>query len=286
MKRHFNNIKIVTLLISFLLLVASCHKDNTSFSYDDAVETTSSYVEGQQMADLILNTYFKSITDSTLLADGTSEIDGANVSYSTDPLEISIKYAWDIPDGYGHYRKGTITATSESGFFDSLDVINLSFNSFYYDLDSVHVGSFEITNKGLSVNHNYIFDIVGSSIFRQTTDSLEVKVSHMIFNLQQEFVRHKDASSVYHTPDDYFRISGNLNGTARNGFAFSGNVNSENYLLSSYSCNWLKSGVVDVTLAEFIYDAQLNFDNGGECKNEYSIIINESLFRKAFDEKK
>jgi len=52
-------------------------------------------------------------------------------------------------DSYGHTRMGIYEATSESGFFDSLDVISFVFTDFYYDSDSVNVGSFESTPKSI-----------------------------------------------------------------------------------------------------------------------------------------
>ncbi|MFK5855183.1 MAG: hypothetical protein QM503_03555, partial [Bacteroidota bacterium] len=219
MIKKSNGLVISGIFFIMLFFISSCHKENTSFDYTQAVETVGDYVAAQQMTDLLLNTYFKSITDSVLLTDGFDTIDGANVSYTPNPATIIISYPWCIYDGYGHIRKGIIEATSSTGFFDSLDVINLTFKNFFYDNDSVTVGSLSITNKGLSTDNNYLFDINASNIYRQTRDSLD-NVTSMLYNMEQTFILHKDMESPYHTQNDFFNITGNLWGNARNGYSF------------------------------------------------------------------
>ncbi len=57
-----NKDKAGILILMFLIIVvsiSSCHKNNTAFDYNQAIETVSDYVEAQQMTDLLLNTYFR-----------------------------------------------------------------------------------------------------------------------------------------------------------------------------------------------------------------------------------
>lgn len=282
MVKKSNGLVISGIFFIMLFFISSCHKENTSFNYTRAVETVGDYVEAQQMSNLLLNTYFKSITDSVLLTEGFDTIDSANVSYTPNPATIIISYPWCIYDGYGHNRRGIIEATSSTGFFDSLDVINLTFKNFFYDNDSVTVGSLSITNKGLSTDHNYLFDIVASNIYRQTRDSLD-NVTSMSYNMEQTFMLHKDMESPYYTQNDFFNISGNLWGNARNGYSFAGVISDTSMLKTSFSCNWLVSGITDIELPDYIYNAIVNFTVDGDCINMYSITTNKTLFTKAFD---
>ena len=265
-----------------MMIIASCSKNNTSFDYTQAIETTSNYVEAQQMTDLLLNTYFKSITDSILLTDGISNIDGANISYTSTPAKLTIEYPWCTNDGYGHTRVGIYEATSESGFFDSLDIINFEFKNFYYDFDSISVSGFSIVNKG-RINNNYLFDIEVNNIYRETIDTATNKTFEMTYKVDQSFTRFKDNSSPYYTQEDYFAISGIITGKDQNGFSYSAVIVDTSLLVNSLSCKWLKQGNVNIELPDFIYNTTTNFSYDTDCKDIYSIIMNETLFTQAFD---
>lgn len=271
---------ITCLFLSLISILTFCSKKNTSFDYNQAIETVSDYVESQQMMDLLLNTYFKSITDSLLLTDGIAEIDGADVSYSINPARIVIEYpSWGKDDGYDHFRKGKYEATTETNFFDSLAIVNFTFSNFFYDFDSVSVTNLTIINKGTTNDDNYLFDIEATDIYREFHDTS----GHIRYQLQQMFLRTKFTSSPYYSENDYFEISGNLSGVARNGKPFNSYIQDTSSLRNSFSCSWLNSGTSEIELPDFIYDAKVNFSNDGKCLNQYSIITNETLLIKAFD---
>ena len=267
-------------ILAIMLVTSSCHKENTSFDYNQAVETVSDYVEAQQMTDLILSTYFKAITDSTLLTNGASEIDGAFVSCMDSSTKIVIEYpSWGKDDGYGHYRKGKYEASTESNLFDSLAVINFTFHNFYYDDDSISVEEFTLENLGATTNHNYLFNVSATDILRKFHDT----TGHIKYQVEQNFIRVKDPSSPYYTNDDYFEVSGNMIGVARNGDTFNSSTSDISNLIDYLSCQWIKGGVTEVDLPEFIYSASVDFNNEGECKNQFLITINETLFIRVFD---
>ena len=274
---------IVTIVLSVVVFITSCHKENTSLDFNQSVETISDYVEAQQMTDLLLNTYFKSITDSTLLTDGISEIDGASVSYSANPAKIIIDYyIWSKEDGYGHYRKGRYEATTASSFFDSLAVVDFSFHSFDYDFDSINATNFSLTNMGNNADDNYLFSVSITNFYRKFHDTTGI----ITYQLQQDFIRTKDISSPYYTDNDFFSISGNLSGIARNGKSYTSIISDTNNLTNSFSCQWLIDGTSEINLPEsdnFTNIATVNFSNSGTCRNQYSIVINGSLLTKAFD---
>jgi len=266
-------------ILSISLFITSCHKENTSFDYNMAIKTVSDYVDAQQMTNLLLNTYFKSITDSTLITDGTAEIDGADVSYSADPAIITILYSWAKYDGYGHLRQGKYEANTASSFLDSLAIINFTFSNFFYDTAAISVGSFSIENMGTTTNNNYLFKVEATDILIKPHDS----TGNISYQVEQNYVRVKYPSTTYYTNDDYFKISGNMTGIARNGNSFISATQDTNNLLVYYSCPWIKSGSAEIELPGFIYNAAVYFSNDGECRNHYSIITNETLFLKKFD---
>ncbi len=277
--------KLVFVIVISLILSTSCHKDNTSFDYNKALETTGNYVEAQQTINLLLNTYFKSITDSLLLNDSVSYIDGANITYSSNPPKIVIAYPWCIYDGYGHTRYGQIEATSQTGFFNTLDIVNIDFKNFNYDNNPMSVSSFSITNKGLTNANNYTFDILATNIQIDKIDTVNNITYKIAYELQQTFVLIKDPISAYSTSNDYFNISGSISGTGQNEYAFNTTISDTNVLINSYSCNWLKGGIANIELPDFIYNATADYNNNSTCVNKYSVVINEDLFIKAFDGK-
>ena len=267
-------------ILAIMLITSSCHKENTSFDYNQAVETVSDYVEAQQMTDLILSTYFKAITDSTLLTNGASEIDGAFVTCMDSSTKIVIEYpSWGKDDGYGHYRKGKYEASTESDFFDSLAVVNFTFHNFYYDDDSISVGNFTLENIGSTTNHYYLFNVNATDVLRKFHDT----TGNIKYQVEQNFIRVKDPSSPYYTDDDYFKVSGNLTGVARNGSTFNSTTNNTSNLIYYLSCQWINGGITEVDIPEFIYNASIDFNNEGDCKNQYTYTINENIFIRAFD---
>ena len=278
-----NKCLMITIILSVVLFISSCHKENTSLDFNQSVETIRDYVEAQQMTDLLLNTYFKSITDSTLLTDGIAEIDGASVIYSVNPAKIIIDYyIWSREDGYGHYRKGRYEAKTATSFFDSLAVVNFTFHSFDYDFDSINVTNFSLTNMGNNTDGNYLFSVNATNFYRKFHDT----TGQILYHVDQDFIRVKDPLSPYYTNNDSFNISGNLSGVARNGYSFNSIVHDTSCLIDSFSCQWLIDGTSEVNLPEsdnFTNIATINFSNSGDCRNQYSIIINGSLLTKAFD---
>lgn len=274
------NIREIVGIIAALLLISftttSCHKKNTEFDYNQAVATTHDYVEAQQMTNLLLATYFKAITDSTLFTDSISIIDGAEVTLTSSPTKIEFNYFNGIVfDGYGHIRIGNYNATTTTAFHDPLAEITFDFPSFSYDGDEVTAEEFVLKNT----ENIHIFDVVAENITRTYRDTSGT----IVYNYQQNITLIKDPSSPYYTDYDYFDISGNLTGKARNGSTFNASISEESTILLYYSCNWMKAGNVYVELPEFIHNAAVSYFNNESCINKYSITTNDILFEKGYD---
>ncbi len=279
----FIAVKFFAIILFALSMVwlASCRKENTSIDYNVYIETVGDYVEAQQMTDLLMKTYFKSITDSLLLTDSTAKIDGADVTLTSNPLLLKIVYPWCIPDGYGHKRMGSIEISSETGFYDSLSVIQFKFSGFYYDTDSVDVQGFSLTNLGKRGDNSDAYNLNINNFYRQTVDT-SGNITFLKFELQQELKRFRTTPSPYYNLNDYFTALGNVVGVAQNAKSFTSVIADSALLTYSLSCNYITNGSVVMDMPDLTNNTAVNF-NGGNCENIYQISIAGTLFNKAFD---
>ncbi len=233
------------------------------------------------MMDLLLNTYFKSITDSLLIFDYTSSIDGGIINYYENPEErIVIEYPWwGCDDQCGHNRAGTITAFPDPGFYDSLAVIRLVFDDFKYDEDTISVSDMTITNLGKIDGVNDSYSIKAQSVQR----IYSYKPGGTLFKMDQTFIRHKDPSSIYHIPKDQFEVSGIISGISSNNEKYTANLNEEEYLINQFSCAWAKLGPAILSFDSQPYEAFILFPGADTCMNTYLVDIEGNSFYYQFD---
>ncbi len=274
------NNKIIALVLTTIsvitISVSSCRDKNTQFDYNQAIETVHDYVEVQQMTNLLLQTYLKAINDSLLFSDLNSVIDGAYVTLTTQPPTITFEYYNEaVDDGYGHIRSGRYIATANRDFTIPEAHINFDFINFSYDGDLIESQHFTITNN--ESNTNYSLETV--DVTRTYGDTSGV----IVYGCQQTISLIKDPKSQYHTNNDSLKISGILEGIARNGKVFNAVILESDKLVLYYSCNWLVDGLTEVQLVDFTYNAYVNFLNGNACQNKYSVITNGTYFEKSYD---
>jgi len=274
-----NSSFLLLLLLSFL--ISSCSKKNQQIDYNIGVLASQEYVQSQQMMDLLLNTYFKSITDSLLIFDYSSSIDGGIINYYEDPEErIVIEYPWwGCDDLCGHNRAGTITAFPDPGFYDSLAVIRLVFDDFKYDGDTIYVNDMTITNLGKLDGVNGSYSIKAQSVQR----IYAYKPGGTSFKMDQIFIRHKDPSSIYHTLNDKFEVSGIFSGLSSGNEKYAANLNKEEFLISQFSCTWAKLGPAILSFDSQPYEAFILFPGADTCMNTYLVDIEGNSFYYQFD---
>jgi len=270
---------LLLLLLSFL--ISSCSKKNQQIDYNIGVLASQEYVQSQQMMDLVLNTYFKSITDSLLIFDYSSSIDGGIINYYEDPEErIVIEYPWwGCDDLCGHNRSGKITAFPDPGFYDSLAVIRFEFDDFKYDGDTIYVSDMTITNLGKLDGANESYSIKAQSVQR----IYAYEPGGTSFKMDQTFIRHKDPSSIYHLPKDQFNISGKTDGISSGNENYTANLNKEEYLINQFSCTWAKRGPATLSLDSHPYEAFILFPGADTCMNTYLVDIEGNSFYYKFD---
>lgn len=276
-KRH----NYLYIIIFIVVVLSSCGKENQQIDYNTGVLASQEYVESQQMMNLLLNTYFKSITDSLLIVDHQTEIDGAMVTYSETPEERLVIYYpdWGCEDDCGHIRAGTITAKPGTGFYDSLDVIRFDFEDFQYDRDDVAVSGMTVTNLGRIDDVNYTYKIMANSVQRVYADTTGMTQ----FSMDQTFVMYKDPASIFHSPDDYFMIHGVINGTSSTGETYSANINDQEYILDQFSCRWAKQGPATLNFESESYGSFILFPGADTCLNKYAVDIDGNPFYYPFD---
>jgi len=265
-----------------MLLFFGCKKnENTRFDYNKGIEASNSFVEAQQMMVQLLNTYFKSLTDSILITDGMSKIDKADVIYYTEPEErILIKYPdWGVIDSYGHRRTNSYEAIPRTSFSDPDVVVDIVFNNFFYDFDTLTVQNMVVEHGGKLDGENDHFYTSADRVYRIYADTTGV----LSFNFDQLFVRYKDNASEFTSLSDKFVISGEMVGVTKSNLSFSANIDSDTAIQFNLDCNYMKYGPATVAAERFTALSYVHFPEPDSCLNEYLILINENPFPYPFD---
>jgi hypothetical protein len=276
----------LTIILLSGLFVSSCKKnENTYQNYNITIAATKDYVIGQHMMVLILNTYFKSITDSLLLATGRSDIDGAAVYLKGwDPDTLLIRYPyWGAEDGYGHWRSGDIKVCAEQGFLNTASVNHFSFINFMYDKDTLRVDSLFVHYLGSNGAQGDLFD-VSSGVIRQIFSDAS---GTNTFWMKQLFVRYKDATSPFHTSYDLFEISGLFEGEAREGVNYTTEIMADTAaVLNQFDCPFLKQGPVNMAFRDLPVRGLVYFSASDTCANQYVAEFDGNPFPAPIYERK
>jgi len=272
MKRNF-----IIAIALFSLIWISCHKNkNTFVNYQKGINASKYYAQGQQMMTLLMNTYFKSISDSVLFADGKSKIDGADIFYFDEPIQrILIQYPpWGNADGYGHWRENSYEASTPEHFNDSLALVTFVFTDFSYDKDTLMVKNMTLLNMGKKNKINEQYNLKADQIDLLYSDTTLV----FSFGMAQMFLKFKDPSSLYHTANDSFAIWGNMDGQTNDNMSFTSEISPDSTLMDNFSCNWLRQGPAIINTAYFQYVTTVIFSAQGNCENQFMAFINGNAF--------
>ncbi len=271
------------ILAGFILLVFStCNKEeNTRYDYNKGIEASRSFVTAEQMTVQLLNTFFKSITDSVLMADGMAKIDNGDVFYYSEPQEsIEIRYPyWSKIDSYGHRRANIYEAIPRTNFSDPKAVIDIVFTDFYYDYDTITVQNMVISKLGKVDGENEHYQVSVDRIYRTYADTTGV----LSFNFDQQIIRYKDPETEYTSPNDKFVISGEMVGVTKSALSFSSVIDVDLTLETDFSCNWLRLGPAAVITERFDDLSYVYFAEPDSCKDECLIVINDNPFPYPID---
>jgi len=268
--------KYIIIIVLLAVVGGSCNKNkNTWFNYNDGINASQNFVAGEQMMVLLMNTYFKSITDSALFATGKSKIDGADVYYNDTVKSILIEYPeWGNEDGYGHWRENVYEASTQTGFNDPDALITFVFHNFSFDKDTLTVNKMTLLNLGKVDGVNDQYNLVANQIKLDFSDT----AGSFVFDMGQTFIRYKDPFSLYHTSNDSFAIWGNMNGKTNRDIVFNGKIDADSVLLNRFSCSFLKKGPAIINTDNFKYPSFVYFPEPDTCPNRFIAVINNNFF--------
>lgn len=136
-----------------------------------------------------------------------------------------------------------------------------------------------VTNLGRTDDINYSYRIKVSSGQRIYADSTGATA----FNMDQTFVYYKDPTTIFHSPEDYFEISGGMNGTTSSNKNYAASLSEHEYMLNEFDCNWAKLGPAILSFESEIYEAFILFPGADTCLNKYAVGIDGNPFYYPFD---
>jgi len=275
MSRYLASIAFLCVFV-VAIFFSSCKKDkNSYYSYNSGIDAAKDYVVGQQMMVLLLNTYFKSISDSLLLATGRSNIDGAAIYLKTGESDtLLIRYpVWGAYDGYGHWRSGDIKVCADQGFLNPSTAYPFYFIDFFYDKDTLRVDNLVLNYHGKQ-GQDDLFSVFSDTIHQVFSDSSGLSK----FWMNQSFLRIKDPSSVYYTLLDKFEISGSIEGISRDAVHYQTKIVTDSTLLSQYNCSFLKQGPLSISFRDLPYNGTIHFSKADTCSNQYIAEFDGSPF--------
>lgn len=271
---------VFALLLAAIISV-SCRKQNTFIDYNPAIVASQEFVSNQQMMDQILNTYFKSLTDSTLRADGHAEIDGAWVSINYSPyLFMEFQYnVWGNYDGYGHFRMGAIEVIPETDFSQPDALANFNFIGFLYDKDTVEVNKMTVQHIETGEPNIQKFEVkVDSAVIIYSDTS-----GQNSFNMNQTFRLKKDPTTEYTSVLDKIYITGLMDGITLDLTSYSTLIADSSEMIDKYDCLWLTNGPATLQVTGFSYPATIYFPEPDTCLNEYIIEVDGNPFPFPFE---
>ena len=275
------NYKILIASLLFTSFFASCKKQNTSIDYNPSVLASKEFASNQQMMTQILNTYFKSLYDSTLWADGYANVDGAGVTLQNipEPMMVFQYNVWGNYDGYGHYRMGMFEAIPEIDFLQPDAVVNFNFVGFLYDKDTLEVSKMTIHHIETANPLIKKFEVEIDSAVVILLDTS----GQYSFNMNQTFRLAKDPLSPYYSLQDEIFITGTMNGITLYLTSYSAMVADSAEIIDNYDCPWLKKGPIFLQVTGFDYPATIFYPEPDSCKNQYLIEIDGNPFLSPFD---
>ncbi|HEY9114374.1 MAG TPA: hypothetical protein VIN10_06710 [Bacteroidales bacterium] len=268
-------------LFALAAFLFSCKKQNTTIDYNPAVAASNEFVANQQLMTQILNTYFKSLYDSTLWAQGYAEIDGAVVSIEDTPVVLmKITYPWwGNHDGYGHFRMGVIEAIPETDFVQPDVLVNFNFIDFYYDHDTIEVSKMTVQQVENTAQNIYKYEVkVDSAVVIYADTS-----GQNSFNMYQTFRLKKDPATEYTSLLDKIYITGIMDGITLDLTSYSALVADSAEIIDMYDCRWLKNGPSELQVNGFQYPAFIYFPEPDSCINQYLVEIDDNPFPFPFD---
>lgn len=262
-------ISILSLGIILLFFLYSCKK-NTSLDLNPNVNVANDVIISISSYTAVFNLLIKARLDTSLAKHGYASIDSANITY--DSLKMEYDFDFDLaisPDSIK--RSGRIAVLVSGDILQKGSYARVFFQSYYEDNGLVK-GIDSITNEGVNAFSQVVFsdNISHGSINKAVgggTINVDITVKYKTLT-----------SSLVSGKDILFLVQGNISGLSSKGHTFSASI--RDTLQDSFSCPWIKGGIIDVHVPEVeIPDGYIDFMAGDGCSDVIWYYFNDSEFK-------
>jgi hypothetical protein len=263
--------KITAILLGGILFFASasCRK-NKSLDLNPDVNVSNDVILSVSSYTNIFNLLIKARLDPLLASQGFSFIDSAYTTY--DPVKREYDFSFNSlisPDSVR--RSGQITVLVSGDMLQKDSYAKVYFQNYYEDYGRVG-GTDSITNLGVNNSGQMVFsDIVSDGFMEKVVGggTIKVKMTNTCKTM---------ASSLIPGGNVLFYIRGNSSGVSSKGYAFSASVRDS--LQDSFSCPWIKGGVIDVQVPDGqVTEGYIDFVSGDGCSDVIWYYFDTSKFK-------
>lgn len=261
--------KITFILISFIIISYSCKKET-----DETIVPRAS--EDHLKAESIFNE-IGSIVEDGLLSNNLHKSCPTYTLQNNDSLNadtLTIDFGSSNCLAYGKLRKGKIYVVFSGKYSDPGTVITTTFDNYHVNENNI-MGIREVTNNGINSQGNieFIIEVINASITLANNQG----------TINWESTRTREwieGSSTLSLLDDKYLISGDANGTGRNGTSFNTTISTP--LLANLNCLLLQnkclltSGQIDI-IPNGLSTRTINYGDS-VCDCNFTVTINGNIY--------
>lgn len=271
--------KITTILICSifcLFLFMSCVKENNPTpDYTQQTELTKDYAFVQDIYNDIFDLISQATSDSLLNTTGSGNIGGATVTFS----QLTNTYLFNFGNIKTNDKSGKFEVNLNGDFQETGTKASVSFIDYKVGNKNVQ-GSNDITNMGKVVKKSGISIIYTDSIYNaKITNNTDTVTLNAVYTV--EWILNNPLT----TSDDQYLFGGQLSATTNTGKSFVANIASNNRLLVTSTCQWIVSGIINMTTTTFdsnnapvVTNITVDFISSDGCNNQILVNVDGSTF--------
>lgn len=234
------------------------------------VNVSNDIVIAQSSYTWAFNLLIKARLDPVLTATGYSVIDNANVTFDAAAGEYYFDY-FTVKCSDSVVRTGRIHAKLTGDLLQQGSFCHIFFQNYSEDYQAIN-GNDSIYNKGVNASNLMVFDdVISNGLI-----SIYPGNGAITFNAVNQFKT--NSTSLAGGQDILFLITGSSSGLSSGNYAFTASVRDS--LLDSFSCPWIKGGIIDVHVPGVdVTDCTIDFIAGDGCSQLLYYYINGILIK-------